>query len=140
MLLDSTQLYSDDQAITATAVSTNVIDHGLIGSTTRARELAKGNPIRLMILVHIALLAAGAATLDFKVETDDNSGFSSATTVVSTGPIAKALLVIGFRPAINFLPEGLEQFSRINYVVATGPFTAGALTAGLLYDVDTNTL
>jgi hypothetical protein len=79
--------------------------------------------------------AAGAGTLTVSLEVDDNSGFSSATTVWTSGAIPKATLVAGYRLPIEYLPKGInERYFRLYYTVATGPMTAGKITAGLMLD------
>jgi hypothetical protein len=51
MILDQTNLFSDDQAITATAASDNYIDLGATGTPklrnaiTLVRDISKGTPV-----------------------------------------------------------------------------------------------
>jgi hypothetical protein len=37
------------------------------------------------------------------------------------------------------VPQGVLKYLRVNYVVGTGPLTAGAFTSGINLDVDANT-
>ena len=141
MILDTLGLYSDDQDLTATANSASHIDHGLFNTT--ARQIGKGRPIRLVIMVHTTALSGGATTLDVDLQTDTVTGFGSPTSLQKILAIPKASLVPGYRVSISFLPQsGLEQFTRLVYTVNTANFTANScvLTAGLMYDDQSNNL
>jgi hypothetical protein len=136
MILDAQNLLSDAQAITATAASTNYIDLGAVGSDVNGnqltRDLGKGTPVPLLIQVLTAFTASGSATLTITLEVDDNTSFSSAKTVYTSGAVAKATLVAGYRLPIRYVPKGAdERYLRLNYTVATGPMTAGTITAGI---------
>lgn len=131
MILDKQNIMSEAQAITATAVSTNVIDLGATGTD-------QGEPVNLLLQVNEAFTAAGAGTLTITLETDDNESFSSATVLLSTGAIPKATLALGYQAAISFLPANVERYIRLNYTVATGPMTAGKITAAIVLGRQTN--
>lgn len=125
MILDTENMFSDDQAITVTAASTNVIDLGV------DRDIGKGVPVPILIQATEAFTAAGAATLQVDLETDDNEAFSSASTIWTSGAIGKATLVAGYKFAINYVPRENERYLRLNFTVTTGPMTAGKITAGI---------
>ena len=63
MRIDAQNLYSDAQAITADAASTNSIDHG------SDRNIGLGEPLSVVIIVDVA--AAGGGTLAITIQTDD---------------------------------------------------------------------
>jgi len=128
MLLDKYLIFSDSQAVTATA-SSETID------LSAYRDIGTGNPIEVYCTVVEAATAAGAATVTITLETDDNSAFSSATTLYTTAAIGKATLVVGYEPLAGVkVPAGAERYLRLTYTVATGPLTAGKFTAGLVMD------
>lgn len=131
MIFDQQTLLSDAQAITATAVSTNVIDLGPI-KTGIVRDIGKGKQIPLLIQVTEQFTAAGAGTLTVSLQVDDNEAFSSAKTVWTSPALALATLKPGFIVIPEYIPRGTdERYMRLNYVVATGPMTAGKVTAGV---------
>lgn len=131
MIFDQQTLLSDAQAITVTAVSTNVIDLGPI-KTGIVRDIGKGKQIPLLVQVVEAFTAAGAATLTVSLQTDDNEAFSSAKTVWTSPALALADLVAGKVIIPEYIPRGTnERYMRLNYAVATGPMTAGKVTAGV---------
>lgn len=132
MIFDKTLELSLAQAVTATAVSTNVID---IGS---ARNIGVGEDLFLYIKVDTAATAAGAATVNFQLQADDNSGMASPATILDSGAIGKAALTAG--AVIKYkLPSGAyERYLALNYLVTTGPLTAGAFSAWVCSDVQDN--
>ncbi|CAA2140457.1 Bbp16 family capsid cement protein [Hyphomicrobium sp. ghe19] len=132
MILDNQTLFSDAQAITASAASTNIIDLGPIAVGV-VRDIGKGVKIPVLLQVVEAFAAAGAGTLTFALEVDDNSSFSSPKVVATTPAIGKAALVPGYQVNLDYIPRGTdEKFMRLNYTVATGPMTAGKVTAGVM--------
>jgi hypothetical protein len=66
----------------------------------------------------------------------DNSAW---TTLYDSGSIALASLTVGKRILSTKVPQGVLKYLRVNYVVGTGPLTAGAFTSGINLDVDANT-
>lgn len=125
MIFDKTFLFSDDQAITGTANSTNVVDLGVV------RDIGKGVPLPLLIQVTADF--NGADTISARVETDDNEAFSSAETLAVSGDIAIADLVAGYQFPIQYMPIHTERYLRIVYTFtgATAP-TTGTVTAGVV--------
>ena len=139
MILDTTQLYSDDQDLAGTGavVSENVIDHGVIGSTANPRNMGKGNPVRLMCMITSTTWAAGTS---LEVTLQTGSTATPTTIIAETQAILLASLVAGYRFSVQFLPDLVLRYTRINYT-RVGSFTGVcSITTGLLYDVQTNTL
>lgn len=126
MLYDKENLFSENQAITADAASTNVV---CLAQGT-LKEAAFGTPIPLRIQVTETF--ATLTSLEIKVQTDDNEAFSSPTTLATTGAIAAADLVEGFVAPINFIPKGNEGYMRLYYDVTGSNATAGKITAGIV--------
>ena len=124
MIFDSTNKFSTKQAVTATAVSTNVIDLGV-----SKRDIGNGEVIPLFIGVEEEF--AGLTSVVVTVQTDDAEGFGSAVNVLQTGVIPVADLVAGYQFNINTVPLGvLGRYVRLNYTVA-GTGTAGTISAGI---------
>ena len=127
-LLDKSLEFANGQAVTASADATNDIDLGPIAAGNAARDIGAGEDLYLNIYTTEAATAAGAATVNFVLKTDDNSAFSSATTLYDSGAIGKATLALGYVIQVP-IPRGCEKFLRLSYVVATGPLTAGKFRA-----------
>lgn len=135
MILDTSLLLSDAQAITATAASTNIIDLGATGTVYGAgsaliKDIGKGCDIPLLIQVVEAF--NNLTSLAVTVQTDDNAGFSSARDVLSaTLPLASLTLGRTF-PIIEIPPGVAERYLRLNYTVTGTAPTLGKVTAGVI--------
>lgn len=151
MIFDRTLLLSNRQAITATAPSTNVIDVGPVGTAhghaaPLARNLGLSACIPFLIqVVEDFDIAEGSPTLTVALQSSNVEGFGSGVnTVWSSGAIALANLKAGANLGlVNYIPKGVldagirERYFRLNYTVASGPFTAGRITAGVVGAVQT---
>jgi len=142
MIFDATLLFSDAQAITADAASTNYIDLGAtgtpVGGTALARDIGPGNPIPISVTVGAAFNTL--TSLDIYLEVDDNTSFSSAKEVATVNyPLARltAGAILDFP---NYVPQGTnERYFRLRYdVIGTNP-TTGNITAGIVAAKQTNT-
>lgn len=112
MFLDAHCLFSDAQAITADAASTNYID------LKAAQNIFDGEPMAVVLVVDVA--ADGTTTdetYEFQIETDDNTSFSSATDLVAHS-IGYAALTAGSTHVLP-IPVGaaVERYLRVYYNV-----------------------
>lgn len=153
MMNDIQTLMSDSQSIAAgagTVVSTNAIDLGAAGTPAAGyqargtaphdigRSGAKG--VQLEVQIDETVTSGGAATVDFQLIMSDNSDLSAPTVLQTTGAIAKATLVAGYKPRLA-LPVGIsKRYLGIQYVIAVAATTAGKVTAGLVADRQTTTV
>jgi len=125
MYLDAQLLFSDAQALTATAASTNIVDLGVDGN------IGIGEPMAVVVVVDVALDdTTGDETYVIDVEADDNSGFSSATTIATKtatrGDAAGTRYVLSL-PA----DDSAERYIRVNYTLG-GTTPTGTVTAFLI--------
>lgn len=141
MYTDKENRFSDAQAVTASAIS-SVIDLGATGnvqgirvSPALSRTFGEGEELDLVIQVDEDATAAGAATVVFTLESDDQADLAGTPTVHLTSPaVAKAALVEGYQWRVT-LPKGIyKRYLGVRYTVATGPLTAGKFTAFLTLD------
>ncbi|APC23008.1 hypothetical protein BME99_20795 [Pseudomonas protegens] len=136
MITDKLNTFSEAQDVTATAASTDVIDLGPLTHGNTRRDIGAGEPIYLVVATLVAAAAAGAATTNIQLQTsDDNSAW---VTLFDSGPLALANLNAGARPVQVAVPRGVRRYLRVNYVIGTGPLTAGRFWAGLVKDVQDN--
>ncbi|EMG3684446.1 TPA: hypothetical protein SMF39_003720 [Serratia marcescens] len=135
MILDYLNMFSQAQAVTSTAPSTDVIDLGPLYAGNDVRDIGPGYPVEFFAQVATNGAASGSATVTISLQTSKTSDFASATTLLQTGAIAVADLKVGYR-YVATVPHGVQRYLRVNYTVGTGPLTAGAFTAGLLLDAD----
>jgi hypothetical protein len=164
MILDISSVLSNNQAITVTAPSTGVYDTagvgvgvaapdiaGIVGgvAATFGNDIGSGGPNasgpQLVAIVGTAFTAGGAATLEVELQSAvDAGGGTPGTwkTILQTDTYALATLVAGAKIADFTVPPqypglGAPRFYRVNYVVATGPMTAGSIsTSALLTGID----
>ena len=130
MQFDRENLFSDDQAVTVTAVSTDIIDlAGVAGA-----DMGPGEAVDLLAQVTVAFV--GGTSVALKLETDDDVAFGSATDLGSTPAIATAALVAGYRFPKQLPKEAIERYVRLTYTVV-GTMSAGKILAGLTLDRDT---
>lgn len=146
MYVDKQTEFSDSQAVTSTAISSNVYDlfSTLAGGTSNAAGVSPNAKIDigsgtgdlyLVVQTSVACTDVSSdATLTVTLESADDAGLSTNAQVhYSTGTIAFA----GFSPAGTqlvaiHLPVGLyRRYVGIRYTVASGPLTAGAFDAFL---------
>lgn len=143
MIVDNTLVFSDSQAVTATAGSTNVIDIGAAGTAyghaaAVNRDIGKGTEIPIVVEVTEAF--NNLTSLQISLETDDNAAFSSPATVAQGPTVLLAALTLG---AVltwpSEIPEGVnERYFRLKYtVVGTAP-TTGKLFASITAGRQTN--
>lgn len=130
MHFDAENLFSEHQAITATAVSTNVID---MGAKT---NLAGGTPIEIHAQVTETFATLTSLTVD--IEESDTENFASSKVVGSTGAIPVAQLTVGEILPLAFLPRSSGQFYRLKYTVGGADATAGKVYAGITHGRQTN--
>ncbi|NUO70118.1 Bbp16 family capsid cement protein [Escherichia coli] len=135
MITDKLLMFSEAQAVTNTAASTDVIDLGPIDGNRR--DIGVGYPLEFWVLVNEAATATGEATVNIQLQTSENN--SSWTTIYDSGALAKATLTAGKRVVSAKVPAGVQRYLRVNYSVATSQLTAGKFTAGISLDVDANT-
>lgn len=141
MIYDNTLLFSDAQAITNTAPSTNVIDHGATGTpygsnTPLTRDIGIGEE-KVPLSVRVVTAFTGLTSLQVVLQTSaDNATWLD---VEGSRAVPAAELVAGFQFHVpDDFPEGLRRrYTRLNYVVV-GAATAGAVTAGAVMARQTN--
>lgn len=135
MIFDRTLLFSNAQAITASAASTDIVDLGATGTVYGAasaliRDIGKGQDIPLDIKIVEGF--NNLTSLGITVQTDDNAGFSSPKDVIST-TIPLARLGAGATSPILNVPAGTnERYVRIYYTVTGTAPTLGRVTAGVV--------
>ena len=139
MIFSAQQLFSDDQAITATAISTNVIDLGVAGTPYDAaaplnQDVGKGAPIP--VLVQVTEDFNTLTSLDVTVEVGATTALG---TVLATETILLADLVAGKQTFLQCLPNGADKrYLGVRYTVTGTNPTLGQITAGITMGNQTN--
>lgn len=137
MYVDKQAEFSDAQAVTATAISTNVMD--LVSNSSGkniTRDIGTGQDVYLVVSTTVQPTAAGAATVTVTLESDDNVGLTSPTVHFTSKAFALAEMAPNVGMVAIKLPAGnYERYLGVRYTVATGPLTAGNFDAFLTTDV-----
>jgi hypothetical protein len=123
-ILDEDEKLSDDQAVTVSVASDNIIDLGPVHSNQ--------GDCSVCFRVGTAFTAAGAATLALTLE--HSADKVTWVNIGSAGaPIAVAALVVGYQENIKVPHQragvGLLKYVRAYYTVATGPMLTGKISA-----------
>lgn len=141
MILDKNLLLAEGQAVTATAISENVIRIPAAGTvygegSPLSRNLGPGEEVP--ILIQVTENFDNLTSLTITLETADNEALSTNNEVIfSTGAIPLAKLVAGYRTAVRVLPDFvLRDFVGLRYTVAGTAPTAGKITAAIGTEVD----
>lgn len=138
MIFDRTLLFSNAQAITATAASTDIVDLSATGTVFGAaaalvRDIGKGQQIPIDIQVVEAF--NNLTSLTIAVQTATDAAFTTPVTVQSQ-TLALADLTAGRVSSITFVPPGVKQrYVRLLYTVTGTAPAAGKITAGVVAGV-----
>lgn len=126
MIMDN--VFSENQAITVDTASANYVDL----QNTKNRV---GDPLEIPIAVTTAM--AGGTSIIFKAQSDSDSGFATNLVDEATSK-SYALADLGLGSIIVLrIPKVTQRYLRLYYDV-TGTFTGGAVTAGMVADMQTN--
>ena len=134
-IYDVENMFSDDQAITTTAASTNYIDLG----PGFDRNIGPGEPIKLEVQVTTGFTTS-TETLTVSLQTDDNTSFSSATTLATSAAIpASSMTSAGYKINVTgTVPDtGVERYLRL-YYTCSATLAAGIVQGAFALDTQTN--
>lgn len=124
MILSMENIFSDRQAVTASAASTNVIDLGPVKG-----DMGYGTPIPL--LAQVTQGFNNLTTLGIALQASDDEAFTAPDTVF-TETLALADLKAGARIARGIVPYGVKKrYVRLWYTVTGTAPTLGSVTAGI---------
>lgn len=134
-MYDKFNAFSEAQAVTADAASTNLID------LKAARQMGAGRPLYVVVHCVTAMTDASSdSTCTVTVETDTAASFGSATTAQTIGTFA-ALAAAGTVIIAPLMVFGTaEAFVRLKYTMANGNLSTGSFTAYLTLDPNIATL
>jgi hypothetical protein len=120
MITDKNLYLSEDQAITASAASTEYIDLGAAGD-------AIGRPMQ--IAVNCTADFNTLTSLTIALQCHEDSGFSTGTKTIASASVALAQLVDNTRVAVITIPPSCERYIRMYYTVVGSNPSTGKLTS-----------
>lgn len=136
MWIDKQLEFSDSQAVTATAISTNVVDLNTAFNFNTGVDIGTGEDVYLVLQVDSAATAAGAATVQITLESSAAAGLTSSTVHFTSANYALSDLTAGKTLLAVKLPSGTYlRYLGVRYTVGTGPLTAGSFSAFLVKDI-----
>lgn len=136
MYVDKQLEFSDSQAVTATAISTNVADLNPAFNYNSGVDIGTGEDVYLVIQCDTTATAAGAATLQVTLESSAAAGLTSSTIHWTSSTWQLADMTGSKTLASVKLPSGTYlRYLGVRYTVSTGPLTAGAFSAFLVKDI-----
>lgn len=131
MILDAQNQFSDAQAVTAAAASTNIIDLG------SARNIGVGENLYVQVNVDVAMTDAGSdSTLTVALEGDSSTSFtpdgSQQLFIIPAVSAAGAKFYARIQPdfASNF------RYMRLFYTPNSGNLSSGSFTASIVHGID----
>lgn len=125
MFIDKALQLSSEQAITASAASTNVIDQVKAGDAYVAPWL----------VATIDESFAGSGTLTIAIQTSDDAEFKTPELLYATGELTASQLSAGTAPVKVRLPQGTKRYIRA-YYTASSAFSKGKITLNVVKDVN----
>lgn len=135
MIMDKELLFSDAQAVTTTAASTNSVDLGPLASGQSGRDPGAGEEIRLVIITDVLVASTTTSTVTFSLEADNVSDFTTAVAIWTSAAIDKATLVAGYKVADVAVPKANSaKYLRVKYTVTGADLTSGSFTSFFVLD------
>ena len=119
-LVDAILIFSDEQAITATAASTNVIDFGEVNP-----NLGAGTPL----IINFIITEEFATLTSLQISLQHGATSTPATELVNLPAIAAANLTKGAYIPEIMIPSQHLRYMRLYYTVAGSNATAGKIFA-----------
>lgn len=147
MIFSKQLTFSDNQDVSQAAgsyPSTNVIDTGAPGTVYGAaaalsRNVGPGKEVPILVQLTEGIASAGAATIEFQIETADEEAFDTTNVVVARSrAYSVAEAVAGLKWGVSILPDDCKRYLRVNYVIGVATTTTGLATAGIVAGVQTN--
>lgn len=133
MYVDAQLLFSDAQAVTATAASTNYIDFGAV------RNMGVGEDLYVVVSCDVAMTDGSSdSTLAVAIEGDSTSTFTPDYT--RTLFTFSALSAAGTVKIAKLSPDDVNlQYLQLKYTPANGNLTTGSFTAFITNNVQAYT-
>ena len=119
-LVDAILIFSDEQAITATAASTNVIDFGEANA-----NLGAGTPL----IINFIITEAFATCNSLQISLQQGSTSTPSTELINLPAILTASLTKGAYIPEIMIPSQHLRYLRLYYTIAGSNATAGKIFA-----------
>lgn len=128
MNIDRNLVFSEDQALVATADSTNTVDTGNV-------TMGSGGPWYVVAIVTEDFATSTSYEIEVQDSADDSS-FAALTVPITTEAVIIATLVAGYVALKQPLPTSVRRYVKLVYTEVGSTNTAGEITAFLTQDPD----
>jgi hypothetical protein len=129
MLANSSQRITDATTYFSTAQALSDGGSGSTVASTNSYDISVANALTDCTLVVEGFTVPATETLDIIIQTDDNSGFSSAKEVMRFGQFAAGTYGRQFLPLTNLNVQ--ERYVRVVYTLSAGCVISGGITSYL---------
>lgn len=134
MYIDSQNEFSDSQVVTATAVSTNVIE---LADSTIQQDIGTGEGVYAIVSIPTASSGGTSPTLTVTIESAENEALSTNAKVhFSTAALAAAAFQVAGKTlvCVRLPSDDYRRYLGVRYTVTGGPLTGGTVDAFLTKD------
>ena len=130
MISDQDVIFSDDQAVTASAISTNIVQVDGLGDIMGDSSVEEDIFLNLQVTTTTA--SSGSTTLDVDLVSHSAVPTNATYSVLKVlDDVAKASLVQGYAVSRNLRGIPLKEYTGLYFTVAVANFTAGNFRAWL---------
>ena len=127
MYFDKQNLFSDKQAVTATAAATDTVNLG-------PGDIGPADAATLYVGTS-GYTGAGSLVVELQTaDAVDAAGVLTSPVTGATYQVANATLLSGGKAVATRLPHGMKRYAGLKYTV-TGTIAGGSVTAGIVLDV-----
>lgn len=134
MYIDNYAEFCDTTTITATTTNAIIGDVIDLGAAPTTRNLGSGEQVYLVLTIDDAVTSESSANVTFTLLSDSTANLAtSATTHWTSGAIAKATLVAGYKICVP-LPHGNYERYMGLFAEPSAALTAGTCSASLVLD------
>lgn len=133
MYVDAQLLFSDAQAVTATAASTNYVDFGAV------RNMGVGEDLYVVVLCDVAMTDSGSdSTLAVAIEGDSSTTFTPDYT--RTLFTFSAVSAAGTVKIAKLSPDDVAlRYLQLKFTPANGDLSTGSFTGFITNNIDAYT-
>lgn len=130
MIVDALNTFCDNTPLNTGAAGAYMLGD-VIDLVATSRGIIDQDDLYLVFTMNASAASGGAATGEFQLVTDDNSGMASPSVLASTGTRSLAQLASGKIVGVLALPKGgdYERYLGVRQVTGVAAFTGGTLNA-----------
>lgn len=145
MILDTQARFAVLQAVTASAISQDVIDLGAVttgGAGTPAnaiQDIGIGEVLNLVVNIGTAFSGGAATSMTITLESALDAGLTSSPIVHQSVNFTTAQLTANTQRLVSFVPSApFQRYVGLRFAPQGGSYAAGTISAYIALDVQAN--